>query len=295
METLINAPADREASRIGRSRSAEEIPKQASTSRFSNEPGNVSSYSSTASYQISPPQRPKITHDNGFLSLGKRFATTEDYLKLAKWKAMLEAGEAFRSDLTDALAAYRHFLIGKGVQRNFNYERYIENDQSGKTTLKNAILDIQCGVIACYQNNKNLKNFMVRGSAISCGSSANFPYPATENWQKAIGGHTIWLSGSAVVVGGQVSKPRFELSLTLHAEDRYNFNPGQQDITTGIPDSDNGIFEMTGLANQYDQFSTLKRVVVWLGTDPGVLSSNSPQGSDRNRQDSENRRLRNRI
>ena len=31
------------------------------------------------------------------------------------------------------------------------------------------------------------------------------------------------------------------------------------DSATGIPDEDNGIFETTGLANQYDHFSELVR------------------------------------
>lgn len=55
----------------------------------------------------------------------------------------------------------------------------------------------------------------------------------------------------------------FRLDMTLHAEDRYNFNPGAKDITTGIPDSDNGIFEVTGLAKQYTQTATLRRIIEW--------------------------------
>jgi len=287
-------PTDREASRLGRERTAEDIPKQASKSRFKTEPGNVTSYTPSAVYQTGIPQRPKIVHDNGFLSLGSRSPTPSDYLKLAKWKAMLEGGEALRSDLVDALAAYRHFLTANGAQRDFSYDRYVASDQSGKITLKNAILDIQTGVIDFYNKNKNVKTFMLTGSAISCGSSANFPYPATENWQKAIGGHSIWLNGTVTIQGGASVKPRFELVMTLNAEDRYNFNPGQQDIVTGIPDSDNGIFEMTGLAHQYDQFSRIKRVLVWFGTDLGVVSS-AAQKNGRDRQPSENRRIRNRV
>lgn len=164
---------DREASRVGRERNAEDIPKQASKSRFANEPGNVTTYSPSATYQTGIPLRPKIVHDNGFLSLGRRSPTAQDYLKLAKWKAMLEGGEALRSDLVDALAAYRHFLTGNGAQRDFSYERYVANDQSGKTTLRNSILDIQTAVIDFYNSNKNMKTFMLTGSAISCGSSSN--------------------------------------------------------------------------------------------------------------------------
>jgi len=156
-------------------------------------------------------------------------------------------------------------------------------------------MDIQSGVIDLHSSKPSLKAFSLTGGAISCGSSSEFPYPATENWQKAIGGHTIWLSGNVIVhEGTPLSKPKFELSMTLHAEDRYNFNPGQHDIATGIPDSDNGIFEMTGLAHQFEQFSILKRVIVWYGTQLGIASSKDKSWG-RERQNSENRRVRNRL
>ena len=51
--------------------------------------------------------------------------------------------------------------------------------------------------------------------------------------------------------------------MVLHAEDRYNFNPGQHDIVTLIPDSDNGVFEITGLGTQFTQTSELKRRIEW--------------------------------
>lgn len=285
---------DQEASRVGVRRAEEDIPKQAAKSRFSDEPGNVTFYNPAATYQLGIPQRPSIQHDNGFLTLGSRAATAADHVKLAYWRAKLEGAEALRPDLVDALAAYRHFLTGKGATREFSYERYVANDQSGQTTLKNAILDIQAGAISLFNANKKLPLFMLTGSAIGCGSSALFPYPATENWQKAIGGHSIWLSGNVEVENATSAKPKFTLSMTLHAEDRYNFNPGQNDIVTGVPDSDNGIFEMTGLAHQYDNTSTLKRVLVWIGSDLGLLSANKTQVS-RERQPTDNRRLRNRI
>ncbi len=76
---------------------------QPSKSRFSNEPGNFKTYTPSGNYQIGAAQRPNITHDNGFLSLGRRAPSAVDYLKLAKWKSMLEAGEALRTDLVDAL------------------------------------------------------------------------------------------------------------------------------------------------------------------------------------------------
>ncbi len=69
----------------------------------------------------------------------------------------------------------------------------------------------------------------------------------------------------------------FVVDMVLHAEDRYNFNPGAQDIATGIPDSDNGVFEITGLAKQYTQTAELQRRIEWkYGTlDTGSTSTAS--------------------
>ena len=280
-------PSQRELGRAGRvSRSDANVPSQSSAS-----PRTFG-----ADYVLGAPQRPSIKFDNGFLDKFKRRrATTSDYLALAKWKAKLEIAEALRSDLTDATAAYRHFLEGSGQKRTFSYERYVQNDQSGRLTLQNAIIDIQDGAEEVWAAAPSLENFNITGGAISCGgSSRQFPYPATENWQKAIGGHVIWLSGKVSVSKDRSGKAQFRMDVTIHAEDRYNFNPDQHDIATGIPDSDNGNFEVSGLGNQYDQAGTLNRNVRW---ERGKLPSSSVglAGSRRQRMPGQNRRLRNRL
>jgi hypothetical protein len=53
------------------------------------------------------------------------------------------------------------------------------------------------------------------------------------------------------------------MTMTVHAEDRYNFNPGAADIATGTPDGANGRFEQTGLAHQYTNSGSLEREVSW--------------------------------
>jgi hypothetical protein len=195
--------------------------------------------------------------------------------------------------LVDGTAAYRHFLEAGGQKRVFSYERYVQNDQSGRTTLNNAILDIQDGAETVFAANPTLTSFNITGGAIGCGSGGLFPYPATENWQKAIGGHSIWLSG-VVTVNTTGTDVQFDMAMTLHAEDRYNFNPGQADLATGIPDSANGDFELTGLGNQYDQVATLMRRVKWKQGD--TASAQVPfSGSRRQRMPGQNRRLRNRL
>ena len=217
-----------------------------------------------AKYRLGAPIRPNsIVFDNGFLDKFKpRKPAAADYIALTKWQAKLGLAEALRPDLEEACKAYRHFLQGGGLSRTFSYESYVMNDSSGVTTLANAMLDIQEGAEIIWESDKSVKQFSMTGGPISCGSISLFPYPETENWQKAIGGHIIWLSGD-VKVSDKNGETWLRLDMVLHAEDRYNFNPGQHDIVTGIPDNENGIFEITGLAKQYTQTAELKRIIEW--------------------------------
>lgn len=271
-----------------------------------------------ANYTIGPPTRPSIQHDNGHLSISAtdsrfdpskyRNPTAADYKLRAKWLAKLEGGEAVQgiplfphNDLPDALPAYRHFLSGSGKDRTFSYERYVASDDSGKKSLASAILDAQQGAAFIYTtayNGQSSVHFQMTGTAISAGNHKTkfysmFPYPATENWQKAIGAHVLWISADVdVVVQNNISQ--YSMIMTLHAEDRFNFNPGAQDIVTGIPDEENGIFEVTGLAKQYMNYGTLQRSVTWSGAISDQTSSKRSD-SGRDRKPSDNIRVRNRL
>lgn len=260
-----------------------------------------------ATYTLGPATRPNIHHDNGFLDrYSMRASTVGDRTRFAEWATKLEARESiqhlpFVSDLSDGLAAYRHFLYGNGKSRTFSYERYVSSDPSGRITLTNAIADARQGAEGLYFGNfagKSPVHFQMTGSALAAGSTSSaFPYPQTENWQKAIGGHNLWISANVDVKTNQpVGLPRFSMSMTIHVEDRYNFNPGAQDIATGIPDSDNGVFEVTGLAFQYMNYATLDRNVEWTASGSHATSAQiSSTTSGRQRQPGDNLRLRNRL
>lgn len=243
-------------------------------------------------FKIGPPERPDIKHDNGFLDKFKpRDPTLGDRVDLLKWRAKLEAAEAFKPSLADGTAAYRHFLDGDGADRTINYERYLENDASGKATLKNLVIDAQKNAEVL---GKGRDAFSMTSRAYQPGGpDARFPYPDTENWQKAIGGHSVWTSAD-VKASGTGSDRTYTMTMKIHAEDRYNFNPGQSDIATGIPDSDNGVFEITGLAHQYTQRGEVTRVVTWKEGDIANAEIVDTDTS-RNRRPSENRRVRNQI
>jgi hypothetical protein len=136
-------------------------------------------------------------------------------------------------------------------------------------------------------------------NAIQCGLDPEesawgelYPYPKTENWQKTIGAHYLWLSAQ-VALAGTPAGTNITMYLTLHVEDRYNFNPGDSDIATGIPDEANGRFELAGLGTQYMNFASITRMLRWT-----LLSSQRATSMDnyagRLRRPADNRRLRNR-
>jgi hypothetical protein len=216
---------------------------------------------------------------------------------------MLEGSETLRPDLTDGVAAYRRYLDGEGKPRQFSYERYVSNDNSGRTTLRNVILEAQDAAMKLWKANKEPSKFSFTGPPIPCGSSdpklpnvrKQFPYPATENWQKAIRAHSIWLSGDVSVktFPGTTLPPEFRMNMVLHAEVQYNFNPGKADIATGIPDSDNGRF-VVGWAHGYRHTSTLERSFSWKGSNLGVASMDS-RIRLRSRQPQNNRAIANRL
>lgn len=246
-------------------------------------------------YSIGPAARPKIIHDNGFLD---QFTPEEpdmsDRAQLAYWRTKLEGAEALRPDLVDATAAYRHFLYGLGHDRTLNYERFIENDTSGAILIKNLTSDFQNNITII---GKNRDSFLVTSQPFSVGNTNLYPYPATENWQKAIGAHIIWVSGSVKIETDANGIDAYDAEITIHMEDRYNFNPGAADIATGIPDSANGRFEITGLAKQYMNYGTITRQLKWKHKDGSKPEQLEVSGDPRSRQrrPSDSRRARNRI
>lgn len=263
---------------------------------------STSGSGTATTYRVGDPARPNIRHDNGFLQNPNNpndpnpIATVapsqadrdyyNDQLNQVRWAQRIDGiNIPFRNEdnearrLDDGIAAYRHFLEGRGADRQFSYDKFVSEDASGRTILNNAIADTQRGAEDLYNQmlarDPSLAGkpvtFNVTSGAITVGGSSSYPYPATEDWQKAIGGHPIWNSATVTVTppsqpGG---KPTFSMNYTLHAEDRYNFNPGQADIATGVPDATRGKLEQTGLAHQYTQYATLNRDVTWTQGDIG--------------------------
>jgi hypothetical protein len=216
--------------------------------------------------------RPDIRHDHGFLDDGhgnidnskRRDPAMSDMLEKLKWETKLEGAELLRPDLHNATDMYRHFLEATGTEVDFDYNDYVSNDRAGATTLSSALDDIRSGVIEIHEKMGMPDGpFAAQTGPIGVGGdNPRYPYPGTENWQKAIGAHQIWLSASVTVdIHTNPGTRLFAIDFTLHAEDRYNFNPGNQDIATGTPDEENGRFELTGLGKEFDVRATLTRQI----------------------------------
>lgn len=232
-----------------------------------------------------PPARPDIRMDHGFLDDGKgnldtskmREDTFADRLSYLKWQTKLEAAELLRPDLLDATNTYRHFLEATGDEFEFDYDRFGENDKAGKKTIDSAIEDTIAAALELSDKDKK-SDFSMQTDPIGVGGiNGRYPYPSTENWQKAIGAHVIWLE-ARVKVEIKDDKRFFKIDMKLHAEDRYNFNPGAKDIATGTPDADNGVFEVTGLAKEFDSKGELKRHIEFSASKDPIPDFRKPPG-----------------
>ena len=227
----------------------------------------------TCQFRVGAPERPPIRHDNGHLDrFARRRPTAADRRALNRWRLRLHGGEAIQlvpfhgRRLPDALAAYRHFLFGGGRPRTFDFEKYARDDPAGRNTVTGSIHLAQQAVEQLYQAHYAGKSgsFSITSTSAPVRPGWDPPQqtPSTENWQKTIGSYRLWLSAH-VVVAVVERRPRYTMQLTVHGDDRYNFNPGERDIRTQIPDAENGRFEVTGLAHQYDHRGELVRRVTW--------------------------------
>jgi surface antigen len=237
------------------------LPDAASLSIFTN-----NSSSLLTSYRIGEAERPDIQHDNGFSNIPKESPNLGDYAIRTKWRTAAQITATFNpiKYLPDGAAAYLHYQDGKGKDFNFSYEKMIKDDDAAKAGFDAAIIDFQKATenIVMQMIAKDSAygqiplNFKITGAKILA------QYPTTENWQKAVGGHSIWSSANVNVQPG--ANRLYSLKFTLHAEDKYNFDPGKTDIASGVSDSENGRLVVVGLADEYLQYSTIDRDVSWL-------------------------------
>lgn len=244
-------------------------------------------------YEVRPYTRPTIHHDNGFLQnpndpsdpmpmpTRAPTQTEREYYRSEVVKATggtVASRMPFsdridaRLGLDNALPAYKHFLTGNGADRTFDYAAYLRDDPAGRQTAAAAVADIRTAADQLYptldrqvgKRPGDSLRFEVQGDPNSAS------YPKTEDWQKAIGGHTQWSSASVVVTRQKDGSLMAQADVTLRAEDRYNFNPGQKDIKTGVPDAQRGVLEQAGLAHQFTQRGQAAYSTSWTIGAPGA-------------------------
>jgi hypothetical protein len=230
-----------------------------------------------------PPRRPNIKHDHGFLDDGKgnidnskkQSPTDRDRDHKEVWKFLLGNSIQRRPELKDANDAYKHFLVdNNGAQFTVRYDGFLKEDTNGQTVLKSAIDDTRTGVLDVFDKKfpnpatvPGRESLQVTSTPVTVGRvvpELRYPYPDSENWQKAIGGHSLWLSATALIDSNPVIKARtVAITMTLHAEDMYNFNPNDADIATNVRDSENGRFEIVGLGTEFLQIGTATRTIAF--------------------------------
>ncbi len=245
----------------------------------------IQMYEFSGRYRLGSAQRPNIKHDNGFLDkYPLEQPTAKDIKNYYIWRGKAAVGsvackpstkdylrDCKHEDLTEAIDAYVHYMQGSGSERDIDYGKFLKSDSNGIRLLELIVKDAKKNISII---GKNRTSFSVTSDSYPVGGKDSIYneynlrsyYPATVNWQRAIGGHALWISADVKIDiddSGNSCKLRHTAEIIFHMEDMYNFNPGMADITTGIPDSENGRFQVVGLAKQYLNKGSYKIRETW--------------------------------
>ena len=100
--------------------------------------------------------------------------------------------------------------------------------------------------------------------------------PATENWQRTIGGHTMYTDTDVKVEGDTVTA-----TVTVYARDKWNFDRGKADKGSGTPDAVNGRFEELGWGKSFHSSGSLTRTYTWkVGEQPPLLDTRTTESNE---------------
>ena len=119
-------------------------------------------------------------------------------------------------DLSDAVQAYSHYRSGKGTDLTIDYEKAYKEDEYIRNTVDKYITEAQKAAEKLSQLSGQ-KSFKMTGQIVGVGIDG---YPVTQNWQKTIGAHLIWISADVLLD----SKGQYKMTTSVHEIDRYNFN-----------------------------------------------------------------------
>jgi hypothetical protein len=237
-------------------------------------------------FVIGSPTPPHIVYDADFPG-DPEAPGPEDHVSRAKWEAMLRAGQGARPDLDDATALYQHYLGGSGEPVRIDYEEAAREDEHVRATIDAQVRSAGEHADRLLRETGR-PDLSITGDAVSAGDLVDGYPTATENWQKTLGGYNVWSTADVHVEGNRVT-----MTVTVNAEDRYNFNAGAADIATGAPDSENVRFAKVGWAKGFMVTGSVTRTVSWtLGDPPSAFAVTGAGEPERNvgREDREDER-----
>ena len=202
-------------------------------------------------YKIGTGSKPEIKWDNGYKYDPNASSTWADWRNWEKFRILLNGAEVV-GHLPDGTRAYRQYRYGKGKDLIVDYDKAIRDDTGIDNGFKAELAGAQADIEKAHDG--KAEQFSVYST------SARLVNSTTENWQKALGGHDIWGTGSVTY---DSSKCTYTLKIDVEMEDFYNFNKGQSDIATGLPDDQNGRFEVFGWAKSFYSRGHVSRTVTW--------------------------------
>lgn len=172
-------------------------------------------------------------------------ATASDYWNWAYYGNLLTAVIFVQPD---AARGYFRYRENTGEELYVDYEKALRDDSTILFRFEDEIEMVRNAVAAMFDGSESSFSFHATDSTLVVGD--------TENWVRALGGHRIWSTGDVTYSPSTCS---LSVDITVHIEDRYDFNPGQVDAYTGLPDDDNARFEALGWAQRFFSRGEVKR------------------------------------
>ncbi|MET8262184.1 RHS repeat domain-containing protein [Micromonospora sp. NPDC005553] len=217
-------------------------------------------------YCIGKPRNP-TRHgpwDDEFVYNPEAVITPADVASWAKWQARRYACIASQKSGVGQCASWG--------EAPYLYDRYMENSgepyvfdfapgYDGDPYIRQEVND---EILAAQSAAENLmgKSGSTTFDMTSIGRNIR-DNPTTERWQKTLGSYDIWASAEVTVTGDTVA-----MRITIHAEDRWNFNKDANDLGTDISDNENGRFAELGRAQGFNSSGSMVKDVVWKAGSP---------------------------
>ena len=227
----------------------------------------VTPFTTSGGFSTVEPDR-TIEWDNDFQYGSKAGQDTpEDWANWYKWE-LYRQGAGWVLLHSDSYDFYGHFRENTGTPKTFDYEKAYRDDAA----------------IRNYVNTDLNASLQAANEAVMAGQTDvtlyspkhSVPNPATENWQRTIGGHTMYTDTDVTVRGDTVTA-----TVTVYARDKWNFNRGWHDGASGTPDDIHGRFEELGWGKSFESSGSVTRTYTWkVGEQPPVMDTHTTESNE---------------